>query len=257
MKNTLVTTAVAAVLGTASFGANALSNGDTLNITAGGSAVTSCVVGSINPATGNCALGGVDNVGLNITSQTGSYFILGPGPTNLIGNEGIVLGSTQLASGNHTGAVNGSETPSIDTAWTFSSNTGMHQSTSPITVISQTEIDMTGWAVIWGGVGGAGIPMGGCSLLPGGCDADGDGTAAGDNVNTGIASITITGNNYVLDYFANVPMGAPFEGAGYTLHLEGTITEGVAAVPVPAAVWLFGSGLVGLAGVARRRKANA
>jgi hypothetical protein len=29
----------------------------------------------------------------------------------------------------------------------------------------------------------------------------------------------------------------------------------VSAVPVPSAVWLFGSGLVGLAGVARRRKA--
>jgi hypothetical protein len=27
----------------------------------------------------------------------------------------------------------------------------------------------------------------------------------------------------------------------------------ISAVPIPAAVWLFGSGLVGLAGVARRR----
>lgn len=31
--------------------------------------------------------------------------------------------------------------------------------------------------------------------------------------------------------------------------------EVVSAVPVPAAVWLFGSGLIGLAGVARRKKA--
>lgn len=31
----------------------------------------------------------------------------------------------------------------------------------------------------------------------------------------------------------------------------------VSAVPVPAAVWLFGSGLIGLAGVARRRSAKA
>lgn len=30
----------------------------------------------------------------------------------------------------------------------------------------------------------------------------------------------------------------------------------ISAIPVPAAVWLFGSGLIGLAGVARRRKAS-
>ena len=40
---------------------------------------------------------------------------------------------------------------------------------------------------------------------------------------------------------------------GQTPSFGGTLTP-VSAIPVPAAVWLFGSGLVGLAGVARRRK---
>ena len=35
----------------------------------------------------------------------------------------------------------------------------------------------------------------------------------------------------------------------YTMTFETTV------VPVPAAVWLFGSGLLGLIGVARRKKA--
>ncbi len=48
-----------------------------------------------------------------------------------------------------------------------------------------------------------------------------------------------------------------------TINLGGTCQTGtadcaftrtVSAVPVPAAVWLFGSGLVGLAGIARRKK---
>lgn len=34
-------------------------------------------------------------------------------------------------------------------------------------------------------------------------------------------------------------------------------TVNVSAVPVPAAVWLFGSGVIGLVGVARRRKVQA
>lgn len=40
---------------------------------------------------------------------------------------------------------------------------------------------------------------------------------------------------------------------GFQPFFSGSLTQ----VPVPAAVWLFGSGLVGLIGVARRRRAKA
>ncbi len=44
-----------------------------------------------------------------------------------------------------------------------------------------------------------------------------------------------------------------FDNTLYTEQFNITITK-VPAVPVPAAAWLFGSGLLGLVGVARRRK---
>ena len=48
----------------------------------------------------------------------------------------------------------------------------------------------------------------------------------------------------------------PVEGCGVDAYFDNvTISTDVAAVPVPAAVWLFGSGLLGLIGVARRKKA--
>jgi len=40
----------------------------------------------------------------------------------------------------------------------------------------------------------------------------------------------------------------------WNLAADGSLTYG-AVIPVPAAVWLFGSGLLGLVGIARRRKA--
>jgi len=53
------------------------------------------------------------------------------------------------------------------------------------------------------------------------------------------------------------PLGAGFANWTAQWYYVGTIDEFVppSNVPVPAAVWLFGSGMLGLAGVARRRKA--
>jgi hypothetical protein len=49
------------------------------------------------------------------------------------------------------------------------------------------------------------------------------------------------------------------EGVGYDINWEWDDSDrplvGVSAIPVPAAAWLFGSGLLGLIGVARRKRA--
>jgi hypothetical protein len=55
-----------------------------------------------------------------------------------------------------------------------------------------------------------------------------------------------------------VPANTPFDFFGFTIEsVNGTVvsTDIVnTAVPVPATVWLFGSGLLGLVGIARRKK---
>lgn len=51
----------------------------------------------------------------------------------------------------------------------------------------------------------------------------------------------------------NAPAVMPESVPYHTLPGSGF---GQAAVPVPAAVWLFGSGLLGLVGISRRRKAQ-
>jgi len=154
-------------------------------------------------------------------------------------NQGIVLGTSQPASGSHTGAPTGSESPSIDTPWLFFSSTGMHQSTSTITILSDNNggnvtLDFAGWDVTWNNI--ASIPMG----------------AGADN---GIASMTcyagaipiptqlsewddpttmtwpattdcVDGSPYLLTYKATVPAGDPsgFGGVPYVLHAEGTVS---------------------------------
>ena len=65
------------------------------------------------------------------------------------------------------------------------------------------------------------------------------------------SNCSATGCDYTLSWQALVVDGA-FRGNTGTWVLTGTVS----AVPVPAAVWLLGSGLVGLVGAVRRRKAR-
>ena len=225
MKKTAIAIALMAAAGSANA---ALVTGSTLSFTAASSA------GLVQPAAG-----------------TGSWFGMVAGDFNFDGIpdtihtpissfDGIVIGSTQMADGSHSGAPDGSESASIDNPWSFFNNTGMHGSNSAITVLTDdgagnATLDMSGWTVDWNG---GEIDMGQGSPAVVTC-----GNTCED------------GDTYTLDYSAVVPSGQ-FIGVPYSLHLEGTIAAGTPAeVPVPAAVWLFGSGLIGLAGIARRRKA--
>ena len=74
---------------------------------------------------------------------------------------------------------------------------------------------------------------------------------ATDNIWTvlGVGTNGAPDNTASVDF--NVLVLAPAGGAGF---FDSISANQVNPVPVPAAVWLFGSGLIGLIGIARRRK---
>jgi len=221
---TILSTAIAIALGGASFTASAsLATSATLNFT----------------------LGQIQDVGGGQTDIVGSYFSLestGNGVVDpfeklpISSFNGIHIGTAQNASGSHSGIIDGTENPNIDNPWMFKGSVGMHQTTSPITVNGGSgdnlTLDMSGWNVTWNGIPSIPLYQQGAATIS--CTT---GSSCSDN------------SNYTLDAAFHVS-GAGFTTVPYTLHLEGSISS----VPVPAAAWLFGSGLAGLAGVARRRK---
>ncbi len=161
------------------------------------------------------------------TISSGEITLMTPGTDG-----GIILGQIQSVG-------------EIDLPWDYFGNTGGHLTTSPVTLVNDLdatkELDFTGWNMDWNNYF---ISLGG--------------DAANFAVDTGLATITCAtsacanGESFILDYSAHIPLGdsSGFGGIAYTLHLEGAIS----AVPVPAAVWLFGSGLLGLLGVIKRKK---
>jgi hypothetical protein len=181
---------------------------------------------------------------LNIGAGSGFEFIGYPIVQTITGFNGIVLGTTQSAAGDHLGPIDGTESPNIDQPWVFSGGTGMHSTLSPTNVLSASgntaSVDFSGWHWAWDGIIG-GVPMGG---------------GAWDGNPNGVALITCgvdcgSGDTYTLHYSATIPAGDPsgLGGYQYRLTLQGTVS----AVPVPAAIWLLGSGMLGLIGFARRK----
>jgi len=81
----------------------------------------------------------------------------------------------------------------------------------------------------------------------------------GDHLNTTLGSLAgnlTVGHDYRLYFEATISAfnGTDISMVDATAH--GAINLSINAVPVPAAIWLFGSGLPGLIGIARRRKAT-
>jgi len=277
MKKTAISAGIGLALGSAAFSANAaLTSSAVLDFTLGTQQITACNYGTAAPC---------NKASYQITDVVGSYFVMDTNGNGVEASEktpigslnGIHIGTTQSASGSHAGGINGTENPDIDNPWTFFGGTGMHQTTSPISVLtglgtSVKTLDMSGWNVTWNGI--ASIPLTQQMVTGVVVEVDASGNPVLDASGNEIPVLDASGNqiptfadtvftitcdqsscsdssNYTADGLFHVA-GAGFTTVAYTLHLEGHISN----VPVPAAVWLFGSGLLGLVGVARRKKAK-
>jgi len=132
-------------------------------------------------------------------------------------HDGVILGTTQPASGSHPGFPDGSETPGIDQPWAFFANTGMHQTTLPVTDNGDGTLNFSGWGITWNGI--PNIHVGDPANFP---------------ADTHRATIACShnpcqvGDSYVLDYRGHVPLGDPsgFGGVLIGVHLEGMVVNG-------------------------------
>lgn len=197
-----------------------------------------------------CTVGSCFGLDYNTSGTSGVPDMFG----NIEGFEGLIVdGQTiQPAVGSHAGSPDGSESPSVDLAWEWLGNTGMHFTDAPLTKTGGSgntmTLDLTGLGLIWNGYevlryeeqqGVYEDAMVTCDFI------------CGD------------GESYLLTYRMLIsgecgPQGDPScFGRQYqydNLTLRGAIVgNDLANVPVPAVAWLFGSGLLGLVGVSGRK----
>jgi len=131
-------------------------------------------------------------------------------------------------------------TAMTDTTIMFNQPTGFFSVNSGISINQNMTIDMSNLRLFHGGTifdVGSGAGAGFDALIP---------------LISDINSLTANQNGWAIDEFGNYELFYNTRGIcdGCTMQVY---LSGVSVVPVPAAVWLFGSGLIGLMGFARRR----
>lgn len=150
---------------------------------------------------------------------------------------GIVVGQTQSS-----GTID-----SID----WYGNIFSDYSTTAVTGGTTSGLNMSGWNLMeWGVVPAS---MGSGAWTPLNCAAEGV-ACSGYADGVGVFNWSgVYGDAFTLDYAARFPStDSNFAYVRVFYHFEGTVVA-ASTVPVPAAAWLFGSGLMGLLGMVRRR----
>lgn len=218
-------------------------------------------------ATGLLGIGTAQAATVSSITISGGFFAMGqdPATATCTASDAVDFGNCHAVAIGTANTINAGDTGSAKTTTTSFSPDIVHFNffgATPVTSGLATSVtgaaDPNDWGSGFSGTTGTGT----ISLNLGGYYANWNGTnflqgtdTAGANGTSTAATGTISGNTFDINWHSYI-VGGSFDGQTGYWNLTGTFTTESAPVPVPAAVWLFGSGLVGLVGVARRRKAG-